>query len=95
MRKFVRPGRRERAIGNNHRNRVRALVSSTALVAVSTLFAPAMPAQAQTWTALANSTDWFNPGNWNPAVPPVGHGDGDRRRPLAARCRQPLGRQRR
>jgi T5SS/PEP-CTERM-associated repeat protein/autotransporter-associated beta strand protein len=72
MRKFVRPGRRERAIGNNHRNRVRALVSSTALVAVSTLFAPAMPAQAQTWTALANSTDWFNPGNWNPAVPPVG-----------------------
>ncbi len=74
MRKFVRPGRRERAIGNNHRNRVRALVSSTALVAVSTLFAPAMPAQAQTnWTAGANSTDWFTAGNWDNGVPTAGH----------------------
>jgi hypothetical protein len=73
MRKFVRPGRRERAIGNNHRNRVRTLVSSTALVAVSTLFAPAMPAQAQTnWTASAMSTDWFTAGNWSAGVPTVG-----------------------
>jgi T5SS/PEP-CTERM-associated repeat protein len=72
MRKFVRPGRRERAIGNNHRNRVRALVSSTALVAVSTLFAPAMPAQAQTnWTG-ATSTEWFDPSNWDNGVPTVG-----------------------
>jgi T5SS/PEP-CTERM-associated repeat protein len=71
MRKFVRPGRRERAIGNNHRNRARTLVSSTALVAVSTLFAPAMPAQAQTiWTG-ATSTDWFTPSNWFPAVVPT------------------------
>jgi len=74
MRKFVRPGRRERAIGNNHRNRVRALVSSTALVAVSTLFAPAMPAQAQTnWTAAAMSNDWFTAGNWDNGVPTAGH----------------------
>jgi T5SS/PEP-CTERM-associated repeat protein len=72
MRKFVRPGRRERAIGNNHRNRVCALVSSTALVAVSTLFAPAMPAQAQTnWTG-ATSTEWFDSSNWDNGVPTVG-----------------------
>jgi T5SS/PEP-CTERM-associated repeat protein len=71
MRKFVRPGRRERAIGNNHRNRVCALVSSTALVAVSTLFAPAMPAQAQTnWTGLT-STNWFTGSNWNTFVVPI------------------------
>src|SRR5262245_64561092 len=71
MRKFGRPGRQERAIGNNHRNRVRALVSSTALVAVSTLFAPAMPAQAQTnWTGVT-STDWFTGSNWNTGVVPT------------------------
>ena len=71
MRKFVRPSRRERAIGNNQRNRVRALVSSAALVAVSTLFAPAMPVQAQTnWTG-ATSTNWFLGSNWDTGIVPT------------------------
>jgi T5SS/PEP-CTERM-associated repeat protein len=72
MRNFVRRCRRERAIGTNHRSRVRTLVSSTALVAVSTLFAPAMPAQAQTnWTG-TTSTNWFTGSNWDNGVPTPG-----------------------
>src|SRR6266545_3907085 len=74
MREFVRRSRRER--GNNHRNRMRVLASSTALVAVSTLalFAPALPAQAQTsWTG-TTSTNWFTISNWTAGVP-TGGGD--------------------
>src|SRR6266511_1631412 len=76
MRTFVRRSRPERAVGNNHRDRMRALASSTALVAVSTLalFAPALPAQAQTsWTG-TTSTNWFTISNWTAGVP-TGGGD--------------------
>jgi outer membrane autotransporter protein len=71
MRKLVRRSRRTRAVGNNHRNRVRALASSTALVAISTL--SATPSQAQTTNWLGGtSTDWYTAGNWDNGVPAAG-----------------------
>jgi len=43
------------------------LLATTAFVAL----APALPAGAADWTG-ANSTDWFDNGNWNPFAPTIG-----------------------
>lgn len=43
------------------------LLATTAFVS----FAPVLPAGAADWTG-ANSTDWFDDGNWNPFAPTIG-----------------------
>jgi T5SS/PEP-CTERM-associated repeat protein len=44
-----------------------ALLGTTALVALGAALAPS-PSHAADWTG-ANSTDWFDPGNWSGGVP--------------------------
>ena len=44
-----------------------ALLGTTALVALGLTWAPS-PTRASDWTG-ANSTDWFDPGNWSAGVP--------------------------
>lgn len=54
-----------RACGRRRRGRFDAVLLTTTLA----MALPGMPAHAQTaWTG-ANSTDWFDPGNWDAGVP--------------------------